>query len=420
MAHGTFIQREAAGILVGIILGTVVAWLAMDAAFESWVVQAQSRHNVQMEEDARQWARQDATRKMAVHEETLRREQRHLREWEAAVGGPARAVAKNPDLSLEEMLQQAAEVCAAAGTVVTVRVDRFTDFMVNLDFPQPVPVPQIAAAAACLLQVGAPYLHSVRFFHKGRFLAEVERRGIEALPDWSTASAALVEPLLLWPETEPATLPAVAVSPREESEPVGDFKRLRDVERALEALHKQQMEALKTLIKAQSDAVNLADVRVDAGFQSKSQRQQQFGTGLQSRMQQLRQAGAGLDALRDAFLGREASHKQLLTEQNLDPLAVRIFVRESAVRYRTEREHVTRVFQALAASQSAADYFLNEMQQQWGSWRVLPEAGKIAFTTVPAKEAHDRGTAEWERCVAVADEVVKAWTAWNRAQTATK
>ena len=419
MAHGTFRQREAAGILVGIVFGTVVVWLAIHAVFESRVVRAQSRHNVQMEEDARPWARQDGTRKMGGHEETLQREQRHLREWEAAVGGPARAVAKNLDLSLGEMLQQAAEVCAPTGTVVTVRVDRFTDFMVNLDFSQPVPVPQMAGAAACLLQVGAPYLHSLRFFHNCRFLAELDRRGIEALPDWSTASAAMVEPLL-WPETEPATLPAVAGSPREETEPAGDFKRLRDAERALEALQDQQMEQLKTLLKAQSDAVNLADFWVDAGFQLKAQRQQQSGTGLQSRMEQLRRARAGLNALPDAFLGREASRKRLLTGQNLDPLAVRIFIRESAGRYRTEREHVTRFFQALTARQSAADYFLNEMQQQWGSWRVVPEAGKIAFTSVAAGEAHDRGTARWEESVAATDEVFKAWMAWNRTQTATK
>lgn len=406
MSYGTSNQPSRAWLLVGLSLGTLLAWWVITVVFESMKVEAQHRHNEQMEEDARQWVRQDAARKMAAHEESLQRDQRHLREWETAAGGLVQSVSKNPDLSLQELLEQVAEVCAPTGTVVTVKVDRFTDFEITMDFRQPVLIPQMAQAGACLLQVGAPYLHSLRFFQNGRLVAELDRRGIESISDWSTASAATVEPLLLRPEIEAAAPTAAAQTAREESEPIGDFKRLRDAERSLKADWDQQMELMQALLKAQADAVNLADVR--------------DSTRLQTKLRELRRAGAGLEGLRSGFLGHEKLHQRLLTEQNLDPLAVQIIMREAAGRYREEKQHVDKFFDALKTRQSGADYFLNEMQRQWGSWRIVAEGLKISFTSDAAKQAHDRGTAQWEAGDTATIAAMKEWSAWNKARTERK
>ena len=400
MSCGTSNQPSRAWLLVGLSVGTLLAWWVITVVFKSMKVEAQSRHHAQMEEDVRQWVRQDAARKMAAHEETLQRGQRHLREWEMAAGGPVQSVSKNPDLSLQELLEQAAEVCAPTGTVVTVKVDRFTDFEITMDFRQPILAPQMAQAGACLLQVGAPYLHSLRFFQNGRLLAELDRRGIESVSDWSTASAAIVEPLLLRPETEAAAPPVAAQTAREETEPIGDFKRLRDAERSVRANWDQQMELLQALLKAQAEAVNLADVR--------------DSTRLQTKLLELRRAGASLEGLRSGFLGHEKLHERLLTEQNLDPLAVLIIMRGAAGRYHEERQHVATFFDALTARQSGADYFLHEMQRQWGNWRIVAEERKISFTAAAAKRAHDRGTAQWEAGDTATTAAMKEWSAWNK------
>src|SRR5262249_6048967 len=156
------------------------------------------------------WAREDSKRKAADHQEALKRKREYEKALSDLVGGPSEAAAHDPDLSIQQMLEQTAVACAPAGVRVKVRVevDGFTEFEAVITLMQPATQDQLAEMTACLMRHGAPYVHTIRFIRDSHLLVELDRRTIETVSDWSQLSPARKQELFLTSD-----VPASAESP---------------------------------------------------------------------------------------------------------------------------------------------------------------------------------------------------------------
>jgi hypothetical protein len=404
-------RRPAPLLTVCALLATLVLAALLVRRFEDRAGALRANHQQQLVTLQKQWASEDAARKVAAHEEALRRQRAHQRELEQALGGPTEVPARNPDLNIQQMLEQTARACAPAGASVVVRVDRFTEFEVIVTL-KGVPGPnQLAELTTCLLRHGAPYVHTLRFIQGARVIAELDQRALELVPDWSQASVTTAQQLLASsglaaPSPVAAANDAQPPSAKEDSpELTGDRKRLQEVDDAFYRARTNQFDRLNKLIEAQDFAARLPSVG--------------RASDLDERLKWLGDNESALDSARAFFLNPEPEYRRLLNEQNFDPLMVTILCRGLTERGEQQRPYLTRLLDAVAERQRITKSFLAAMQSQWGNWHGNPATGRIYFDPPrdrEAQEAYNRGSAQYERASHAVELAARAWSDFNAAQ----
>ena len=401
-------RRPSPLLTVCALLATLVlaAWLVR--RFEDRAAVLRANHQQQLAALQKQWAREDAARKVAAHEEALRRRHARQRELEQALGGPTEVPARNPDLNIKEMLEQTARACAPAGASVVVRVDRFTEFEVIVTLKGAPGTNQLAELTTCLLRHGAPYVHSLRFIQGGRVIAELDQRALELVADWSQASVTIAEEILASsgvaaPSPDAAANDAQPPSIKEETpELTGDQKRLQEVEDEFNRARASQFERLNKLIDAQDHAPRLASV----GSMSV----------LEERLKWLGDNESVLGSARALLLKPGVEFRHRLEEQKFDPLVVTILCRGMTERRQQELPYLAKLLDAAAERQRVTKSFLAAMQSQWGNWSADPAAGQILFDSLSAQEAYKRGNAEYDKAGTALGTALREWSEFNAAQ----
>ena len=377
-------RRPSPLLTVCTLLATLAlaAWLVR--RFEDRAGVLRANHQQQLAALQMQWAREDAARKVAAHEEALTRQRAHQRELEQALGGPTEVPARNPDLNIKEMLEQTARACAPAGALVVVRVDRFTEFEAIVTLEGAPGSNQLAELTTCILRHGAPYVHSLRFIQGGRVIAELDQRALELVPDWSQASVTTAQALLASsgpaaPSPDAAANDAQPPSVKGETpELTGDRKRLQEVEDAFYRARTNQFGHLNKLIEVQDLAPRLASV----GSVS----------ALEDRQKWLGDNDSALDSARALLLDPEPEYRRRLSEQHFDPKLVAILCRGVSERAQPQRSYLTNLLAAVVERQRVAKSFLVTMQSQWGNWHADPAAGQILFDSPSAREEIGRAS----------------------------
>jgi hypothetical protein len=404
-------RRPSHLLTVCALLATLVFAALLVRRFEDRVGVLRANHQQQLAALQKQWAREDAARKVAAHEEALRRHRAHQRELKQALGGPTEVPARNPDLTIKEMLEQTARVCAPAGASVVVRVDRFTEFEVIVTLKGASSSNQLAELTTCLLRHGAPYVHSLRFIQGGRVIAELDQRALELVPDWSQASVTTAQELLVSsgpaaPSPDAAANDAQHPSVKGETpELTGDRKRLQEVEDAFYRARTNQFDRLNKLIEVQDFAPRLASVS--------------SVSALEDRLKWLGDNDSVLDSARALLLDPEPEYRRRLNEQSLDPKVVTILCRGLAERGALQRPYLAKLLDAVAERQRAAKSFLSAMQSQWGNWHADPADGRIYFDPPMARdaqEAYQRGSAQYKQASDALVAALRAWSEFNAAQ----
>lgn len=400
-------QRPAPLLTLCALLGTLVLAAVLVGRFEGRVSALRADHQRQLAALQQQWAREDAARKVAAHEETLKRQ----RELDQALGGPTEIPFRNPDLTIQQMLEQTARACAPAGASVVVRVDRFTEFEVIVTLQSGTATNQLAELTTCVLRHGAPYVHSLRFIQGHRVIAELDQRALELVPDWSQASLTTAQALLASsglgvPSPAAAAKDAQPPSVREEApELTGDRKRLQEVEVAFNRARTEQFARLDKIIVAQDYAPRLPGIG--------------SASALADRLKWLGDNDSALESARAFLLNSEPEYRRRLNEQHFDPEVVTILCRGMTDRAEQQRPYLKKLLDAAAERQRVTKSFLAAMQSQWGNWHADPADGRIYFDPPKARDAQDaynHGNAQYEQAGLALGTALRVWSEFNAAQ----
>ena len=397
-------RRPARWLTLFAVLATLVLAVVLVGMFEDHARILRAEHQWQLDALQKQWAREDSVRRLAAHEETLKRQH----ELDQALGGPTEIPFRNPDLTIQQMLQQTARACAPAGASVVVRVDRFTEFEVIVTLKAGAATNRLTEFTTCLMRHGAPYVHTLRFIQGHRVIAELDQRALELVPDWSQASVATAQALLessgvADPSPDAAAKSAQPPSVKEEpAELTGDRKRLQEAEEAFNRARTSQFDRLNKLIEVQDSAPRLASIG--------------SASTLDDRLKSLGDNESALESARALFLNPEPEYRRLLNEQNLDPLVVTILCRGMTERAEQQRPFVENLLRAAAERQRIAKAFLLAMQSQWGNWRVNSANGQqILFDSAAAREAYQSVSAQFEQASNALGTALRAWSDLNAA-----
>ncbi len=375
--------------MVGALLVAFVGGVVANSLFDQKAHELRARQEQDMKEEAKQWARENAERKVAAHEEALKRERQHQQQLEDAWGGPAEAAWKNPDLNISQMLEQLARACAPPSSPVTVRVDRFTDFELTVGVSQRADTARLAGISQCLMPHAAPYLRDLRFIQKGRVQVELDSIAIDSVLDWQQASTEDIERLITSVEADsgaggddanPAEANVSAANPaasNDEPELSGDSKLMREAEAMFNRTLQENNARLNEAIKKQGQATMLGDVHTAADLEGK--------------IVLLQESKAALDEVREFFLNEDRVHQQLVEQAKIDPLLADISARGVSERQRRRRPYLEQLFQALAERQRSATTLLIDMKSLWGGWSGDSTGHYIRFTSVSARDGARTG-----------------------------
>ncbi|HVK59368.1 MAG TPA: hypothetical protein VM735_11355 [Candidatus Kapabacteria bacterium] len=178
---------------------------------------------------------------------------RQQAELEKALGGPMKTIVNDPRLNIRQMIRAVAAQAAPAGSQVNVRVDRFTDFQLNLEVPASTDDESLVRIANDILRETSDYLSTVLIVRKGEVAGELTRDEIQSVYNWGSVERPALEKLLR-PQVK-------------ESEPEFDTSRSNvrpaqavPAERARLALNaaiKQAAEGFQDAVKTQNEVFDL-------------------------------------------------------------------------------------------------------------------------------------------------------------------
>jgi hypothetical protein len=408
--------RTACLLLIGTPLAALGTGTLVNLWFRSEQQAFEAHHQRDLAEDTQQWAREEAARKVAAHEEALTRVRERQRQLEQAWGGAAEAAWKNPDLTIAQMLEQLARACAPSGTRVAVRIDRFTDFEVGLELKRDTAKPQLAEASVCLLRHATPYLRNLRFSTGGAVLAELDTQAIDSVGDWSFASSAEAEKLLTLSEGANAGVTAAASKPgdwltdlkatmkeisagTDERQLTGDALRLRNAQASFKQSLAVRQQRLKLVLDKQDQATRLNDVY--------------SAQDLDTKLALLRESQVVLAEVRSSFYNEDQEYRRTLEQAQIDPLMVKIEVRGVSERQERRRPYLEQLFQALAERQRNATSLVSAMQRTWGNWST--SGNMIQFTSSDAQANYRQAIAALNQAT---DQVSAAMRAFGESEAA--
>jgi hypothetical protein len=339
-------------------------------------------------------------------------EREHRQSLQTAWGGAVEAACKNPDLSITGMLEELARACAQTKNVI-VRVDRFTEFEINIRWEGPLDMDRMAKASSCLLSQAAPFVRALRFVQRGTVLAALDERAIDSVTNWAQASPGDIENLLTnqqnilsggsnvgsWSADLQKKLKDIS-SKTDDSAASGDSQRIREAQETFDRTVASQNQRLSSVLEQQDRAGKLNDVLSEANLQSK--------------LQLLQQAGVDLRQTREFLMNQDGQFRQLLQSHEIDPLFVSIQMRAMSDRQARRRPYLEALFQALDQRQNSAEVFLTEMQRTWGGWNVA--GTMIQFTSTDAQRAYRQAADGFSQATDRVSAAMRALNDWDAAQ----
>lgn len=359
-------------------------------------------HHQWLASQQKTWAQQDARQAYVVLQQGWENEKAHHEELVKALGGSIAAATKDATLDIRRMLTQAASACAPTGTIVSVTVDRFTEFEVAFVLTEPLSISRLAMISKPLLDLGTPYLHSLRFIQGNGILAQLDWSAIESVTNWSKATTVTVEHLLLAGATPP---PPNTVTFAPKTEPTSedlnpDQKKIRAAQTAFKQLFSEHSKVLADLVGDLDHSSRLD------GLQSRSQ--------LQERIQWLDDLESFISIERRFFLNQSAEMDRLWREQGLDALLVTIMKRNMHDNLTAETPLITNVFDAVSAYRGSNRDFLASLAARWGEWEAVPATQQIRFTSSAAKDAYTLGSNKTLRSAEAVQRAFRAWTTYQK------
>jgi hypothetical protein len=174
--------------IVSAIAVGLVGWLVMAVYHSNRMADLKSQHSSQVRSLRGRW-----------QSERTRRRAEYRKELEAAWGGGVKAAVKDPGLGIREMLRQAGTAACPQASRVDVKVDNFTAFDVYLTVREALSKEEASSVVKKILAGCGKYVNSISFVYSDNVVKMIDKRGIDTMPDWSSAELARVSELMIDP-----------------------------------------------------------------------------------------------------------------------------------------------------------------------------------------------------------------------------
>jgi hypothetical protein len=380
---------------------TVATCIGLERWQESQHKELLAAHERNLATQKERFELEDVKFQIEARDAAVARQRRHAREFTAALGGSVNAALKNPDVTILGMLQELAHSCAGRGSFPHVAVDRFTEFTVLLDLSRRETNAALAEIARCFLAHSAPYVHSLRFSHRGAVLAQLDRRAIESIPDWAKTTSANVESLLVNPEySEPPTFVGAVPQTEQAHEPQNlpeELQRQKTAEEHFREAFKRANTQLHSALEQQTAAINLAGVKVIAD--------------LDARRKTLTDANRAAAEAKRVLANPVLEYERILQQQKLDPVYIIAATRTASQTHSNSRPAVSKVFAAIDERSHCASEVLIAVKRHFGAWTYQAFQDRIDFDD---PLAHRDYAAAIKNFDAASREVEKAIGDWGR------
>lgn len=373
---------------------TVLGWLAIRSTYDWREDNLRSNQNSFLTAKQSLWSQEDAQWNASHEREVLEQEKARAEEWVRALGGPLGAATKNPDLDIRQMIQQVTGACAPTDAVVSVTVDRFTEFDVAVVLNEKPTLASLAVLSRRLLQNTVPYVTSLRFIQGNTLLAELEDADIESVTNWNTLpdTAALA---LLQSAAERDQPVSPASDETQTNQPQQDFgpdqPKIDQARDAFKEDYSEHVRRLNELVSQLNGAARLDTIKTSSQFQEQ--------------ISWLDGVSPEISAERHYFINQEEALGKFLSQQGLDAELINIFKRGYDERNAAQELAYSDIFDALSDYQQQIRKFLTTMDDDRNDW-MIQDSGRIQFTNIEARNAYSTAFAQVQRA---ANEVTRSF-----------
>lgn len=287
--------------------------------------------------------------------------------WLQAVGGVVEWAAKNPEYDIQTMLEQVARASSPAGSVVSTRVDRFTEYSLTVELPSGVSTNLVLRVARDVLRHGKTFLSQVTFVKASTLIAEITPAEMDRIKGTQRISDAELAGLL-WNRGSDGVASGsnpqpVAVRSQKSASPPPDIEK-EIAEQLRAALHQAfaLFDSIRDLLNgAIRDHRELSQVEgLDAlpAFRRRYSR-------LSDVAQSIRQARARL--------GVAAGEYRLVLEQRgFSPSVAQRSAERLSARLSPLESRLVVALKALEDQNGAVSSYLKELERHLGDWGALP------------------------------------------------
>jgi hypothetical protein len=155
-------------------------------ALISWIW-INAHYKAKKEEIKKQYFEKARSLRNKWNKEEQERKRAYRAELENAWGGGIKAVLRDPNLSISEMLRKAALTAFPDSGRVEVKIDNFNEFDVFIHVKETVDKDKASQAIKFLISNCGKYVNSVSFVYNGEVVKTIDRRGIDSIEDWESA-----------------------------------------------------------------------------------------------------------------------------------------------------------------------------------------------------------------------------------------
>lgn len=387
MRIGAIIQWLAGGLVAGAMLYTGAHGYFSAARKQVQTMRAEDAMRV-----SRQWSRQ-AQEQEEERQHTLTQRKRELdNQWQEALGGAVEAASKDPSLSISQMIEATARTCAAPEDKVSVTVERFTEFTLDIELSAGSTEAEIVRLAACLLPYCGTYLQRIRFSRGGDILAEFGPGVLAGVKDWRGMKPQTVSAMLA-ARTREVRLASVMNVSHGATDLSPDEHKLQTAEEDFYDLVAGHFGLCRQLIRQQDTAVNLASIRSAAE--------------LEARIKGLEEAQPRLEKAQAFFEKPETEYEGILRKTGFDSLVVQVTTRGYLEANRMQNAHLLFIFDKLLERQAATMKLLETMRTSFGQWSPTPD-GRIQFQTKQLQATYESVLEDYNSATRVLDQALKA------------
>ena len=321
-----------------------------------------------------------AQREMESAKANRERAERYLREIEEAMGGAPAVAAGDPNLGIAKSMERVSIACAPPGSRVRVHIDRFTEFTLVIELPQPTNLFTMASISHCILAYRAAYVHRLQIVQGGSIVAELDRQAIESINDWWNPPADEVQQLLSMSRggTNMAREKLRVDSPRQETEEqrrnlTPEGRRLTTAEQRFQAMMDAGHADFRSALDRLQEATEFSAARPSVDLETRR-------AGLRQAVELARTARAALE-------DPAAHYGQALREAGVDEVYSRGAVRTVAARYDPLRTVTAEALRRLGLASTAGSMLLEVLGQHAGQWSFDVARRAFRFHSAEANRA---------------------------------
>jgi hypothetical protein len=390
----------ASWLIVWIVVA-MFGWRAVNDHFRTeWM-----QKRLVMDQELQQ-ANNDLTNQVNLIAQDFRRKSREAdtrrkAELDAAWGGSAAAAFKNPAFNLREALLHAAEAAAPTNTLVTVEVDRFSEFVVTIESREMISTNQMIATARKLMPLAKEYLAGLRFSQRGALVAELDRQDIEFIGDWERVPDQRIVMLL----------------PRESKSRVAEdpaaIERLRDEQRIAQALaatpelRDKVEEADRNFRQSVQNAYDELRLTLESLQKATAFGDVRTMRDINERDQQLRAGIEHADRARAFWNDPAAEWGKILNANGVGGDLRETLVKSFGAIFRTDPKRTASVLEALRGMVESSRYLMGMLTRETDKWRFSSEG--IVFTKEDFARRFERVQAQLREDSQATETALRRW-----------